>query len=475
MTRFNALLDTLRLPASRPYSPDFHVKTQKDGFLLLDGPRELARFYPTCMDIWAFGPFEPDILFNPQSPDHVVDLHTLRNTTVNLGTQIWPRHWLSVPSAMDQLRWTWLVDHGAKLVAQVDMPGPEGESGQWIITLDYDPARGQYRWRLEVSVRKLDPAPMEFFNLMMAGALVDRAELRRWSHSVWENPDGKLRRVVHSNALLAGTEYTGDRDERGPWRSRNLPYPQAWFGYAAHERFNPFVFVHASDAPLWIGTCNALFDEHLLWSTAGQDNLGEDGYFHTSASLELVNLPPDAARALLDQATDPIQPQKWRAKKIILPFWVDRVTDFETEVPLWEPVSSPILILSPDADSPIAWAADQGRGGGKAIRFRGQANARQDLHPCCAVCMVEAGRRYKLRGHIRTQGVTHHARLELASFEYTFNNIIDVACSRNVTGDTDWTCVEADLLVGRQRYVLPKMVLQGQGMAWFDDLELLPV
>ena len=41
-----------------------------------------------------------------------------------------------------------------------------------------------------------------------------------------------------------------------------------------------------------------------------------------------------------------------------------------------------------------------------------------------------------------------------------------------MSGDKEWTQVEAVIQTGEQAYVLPKMVLYGQGEAWFDDMSL---
>ncbi len=95
----------------------------------------------------------------------------------------------------------------------------------------------------------MDPEGFEGFNLMTAGALEDRPEKRRWTHSVWENPDGKLRRSVYSNVLFQCTDFGGMRDGGGPWRGRNLSYPRAWMAYAAHPTFNPAFLIHNTTAP----------------------------------------------------------------------------------------------------------------------------------------------------------------------------------------------------------------------------------
>ena len=44
-------------------------------------------FRQTNLDIWAFSPFEPDEMANPEPPGKVVDLHTVHNTFLNFGMQ----------------------------------------------------------------------------------------------------------------------------------------------------------------------------------------------------------------------------------------------------------------------------------------------------------------------------------------------------------------------------------------------------
>ncbi len=100
--------------------------------------------------------------------------------------------------------------------------------------------------------------------MMLAGALADRAQARRWSHSIWSDARGALERLVHSNALFIATDFIDPA-----WRTRNAPLQEAWVGYAAHAEFNPAMLVHEANVPLQFSTCSQLFDEHLLWKSAG--------------------------------------------------------------------------------------------------------------------------------------------------------------------------------------------------------------
>ena len=85
---------------------------------------------------------------------------------------------------------------------------------------------------------------------------------------------------------------------------------------------------------------------------------------------------------------------------------------------------------------------------------------------------VKPHRTYRLSGWIRTERVERYARLELASYEYTFTNYMDVAGSPSVCGTQESTPVEVELNSGDEAYLMPKLVLYGPGMAWFDDVLL---
>jgi hypothetical protein len=467
LTRFH-----LRTP--RPHRPAFHVRRETGGWRVFDGERALAFFMPLALDIWAFSPSAPDEIANPEAPGKVVDLHTVHNSFINFGAHGWPRHWFTDPRGAEGLvRWHWEKDSGRSLRASVRVAAPDGETALWRLGIWYDPRWGRYRYVCEIAARKLDPDALEPFNLMLAGALACRPAERRWTHSIWENPDGQLRRIVHSNALFMGTDYGNFREGSGPWRWRAAPYPRAWIGYAAHRSFNPAVLVHATSVPLSFATCSQLFDEHLVWNRAGQDNLGRDGYFHYRMTVEVVNLPATLAQRFLEAASDPARPRRWRHEQIALPFAMDCANSFEDRVDPWAPEECPVLLLPKGSDGPVTWARDAAHSGRRSIRLRGQNSTRRlELFPCGAVCRVQPHRRYRLHGWIRTREVARFARLELATYEYTYANVIATAQSAPVSGTRDWTEVSVELDSGDEAYLMPRLVLYGAGTAWFDDVGL---
>jgi len=477
---FARILDSFALTASKPYQPNFHIEIDRLGWRIFDDKKSLGLLGPMNADIWSFSPFEPDEMANITPPGKVVDLHTVHNTVMGLGVQIWPKHWLEQGTLEERVKIDWIKHSGSELLARITALFADGESGEWLVRICYDPVWGRYRYTWDISVRKYDSDAMEGFNLMAAGALADREENRRWTHSIWGNADGGISRIVHSNALFYCTDYAAGggikRDVNGPWRWRNASYPTAWVGYGAHGSFNPFVLVHRTNVPLMFGTCSQLFDEHILWNRAGQENVDENGYFHFQMSVELVNLKQKMTQDLLRQGNDPVKPKRWRQNDFALPFYVDRVNTFAEELDPWKPEGCPFLRLPDNQGGSTAWDQSIGHNDLCSIRLvnspGSEAYYRRELHPLGAVCKVIPQARYCLSGWIKGLEIDRFARLELIAFEYTYHNVTAFAASASVPGTCDWTHVEAVVETGDSAYVLPKFVLYGAGTAWFDDITL---
>ena len=463
------ILDSFGAKKGKPYAPQFRVRREKRGWRLFDGDTAIAFWWPTFCDIWSFSPFEPPEMVNVEPAGKVVDLYTVHNTIVNLALHGWPRHWVAGRHPLEKcLKWRWTQKSGRTLEVQASAAFADGERIQWVFGVRYDPAWRRYRYTFDIDAWKRDPDGMEPLNMMLVGALTARAENRRWTHSLWEDLDGNLRREVHSNALFHCTDYADSQ-----WRTRNVPCRGAWVAYAAHKSFNPAMLIHQANVPIRLATCSQLFDEHIIWNTAGQENLDQDGYFHFQMKTEFVNLNPEMAKTFLNKAVDPVKPKRWRHEMVALPFHMDTVNSFERPVDPWQPETCPILGVAKDPSAPIQWVSDAAHTGRRSIRMEAQAcNERQVLFPTGAVCNVRPHQRYRLCGWVKTKGVDRFARLELASYEYTYTNVIDQACSPGVSGTRDWTRVDVELDSGDEVYLMPRLVLYGPGTAWFDDLKL---
>lgn len=472
----DTLLASLRRVEPTPHIPDFRLSRELDSWRVYDGARALALCRPSSLDIWAFSPFDPDEMANPEPPGDVVDIHTVHNTYINFGYQTWPTHWHG-----SALIWNWLRVAGPELEAEITLSAPHGEYSRWRLTIGYDATQARYRYQVAIAARKKTPDGFEAFNLMAPGALAESAERRRWTHTMWENPDGGLRRLVHSSLLLLGTDYaTGGMKagrkvhgmQSGPWRHRNLPYPRAWVAYAGHASFNPALLIHQTSVPLRGATCDLLFDEHLFWNTAGQDNLADDGYFHYRMTLEIVNPPAPLMRNMLAQATDPVRPAHWRNEQLALPFYLDRTNLFDTPVDPWEPEECALFLFPKATAGTIAWD-EAGRNGSRSLRLQ-TAVAGETIHllPKGAVCRVRPHARCRLSAWLRTAGPSAQARLLLQAYAYSYSNILNSVTSAPVTGATEWTRVSIELDSGIAAYVMPRLELTGPGTAWFAELQL---
>lgn len=457
----------------RRHTPRFHVERDERGWRLFDGDTAIGVFANQgwlAFDLWSFSPFEAPIMANARPPGKVYDLHTMHNTTMNLPITAAREFVEGVRDPFGRLKTKWIAARGTKLDLEISGEFDRGQRASYHFRVVYDPHWARYRYFFDADVWKLTFEGLEPINMMMAGALASRPERVRWTHSVWEDPNGRLKRLVHSNALFMTTDFASNGN--GEWRSKNAPYHGAWMAYAANPVFNPAVLIHETNAPIYFATCSQLFDEHIIWQKAGLDQL-DDGYFHFSMRTELVNLDCKLATDLLQRAVDPPRPKRWRFHQVALPLHMDRVNTFEKPVDPWAPQDCAILAVDEPDAGPICWDRRVGHTGTHSIRIEGQSDTKWEIaFPVGAVCDVEPHSRYRLRAWVKTRNVSRIARIELATYEYGYQNVIDSARSAELTGTRDWTLLETVLDTGNEAYVMPRFALYGRGTAWFDDVTL---
>ena len=465
-----AILESQQKAQAKAYTPAFRVEKEAPGWRIFDGKRAIGFFADRSwffFDLWAFSLFAPDIKANADWPTTVFDLHTMHNTDVNLPFTTGRDLVAGVADPFAAMKVKWIRARGTSLELGIDGTFTDGQQIAYRFRIVYDPAWSAYRFFLDADVWKREPQGMEPINMMMAGALTCRAAERRWSHSVWQDPDGQLRNLVHSNALFCATDFT--HHGGGEWRTKYAALNGGWIAYVAHDTFNPAMVIHETNVPVTFATCSQLFDEHLIWQNAAMEHLDENGYFHFVMRTELVNLPADLARKLLRKSQAPVKPTHWRQRRVVLPFEMDRVNSFEVEVDLWKPEECPILIL----DSPEQWAKGIGHSGKRSLQLTGTSPSTwQKQFPAGAVCRVEPNKRYRFSAWVKTEGVERFARLDLFSYEYTYNNVIDLASSARLSGTHGWAHLSVELDSGDEAYLMPQFALYGCGTAWFDDAQL---
>lgn len=467
------ILASFELDQPKAYTPQFRITVTDLGFEIWDDGHQIGFFNTHAgdywLDFWAFSPFEAPIIANREPNPHVRDMHTLRNTFLNFPWTTAKDMLANVAKADRVLRLEWVQDSGDHLRWRLRGQFPQRQRMAYDFRLSYEPAWGRYRLHVDADAWKVRPEGFEPINMMMVGALHSRGEKRRWTHSVWEDPNGNLRRLVHSNALFSATDYGMDPD--GPRRTKNAPTSGAWIAYATHPDFNPAMVVHACNVPLSYATCSQLFDEHMLWRDAGVENL-DDTHFHFVMHTELVNLTPELARELCDAAVDPTPPRQWLWERCALPFRMGVVNSLEAPVDVWAPEDCPILVVDTDPAAPVAWVEEQSRSGHHSLRLQGGTpGAITRLSPSGAVCNVDPGKRYTFSAWVRTEGVSEGVRLSLWTYRYTLGNVTERAESATVVkGNSDWTFVSVALDSGHDAYMNPCLELLGPGRAYFDDL-----
>lgn len=469
-TAFDHILHSFRKPQPLDHVPRFSIRQSGRGYSLLDHDRQIAYvntdegFY---IDLWSFSPFEPDVFANESVHPHVWDMHTRRNSFINLpcahAADMLP------PGETDpfpRMRVSWPEASGDRLRCVIEGRFPEGQRLLYEIRLRYEPDWGRYRCFVHADAWKLRPEGFEPINFMMAGALRGRSR-SRWSHSVYEDKHHALRRLVHSSALFFATDYACPR---GTTRRKSMPTEKAWIAYALDETCNPAMLIHECNVPMFTATCSQLFDEHLIWYDATLEEL-EENLFHLRMHTEFVNLGHDLAAGLLQAAVDPPRPAAWRHERVPLPFRLETENDLETPLDVWAQEDCPVLGIPLD-DPSIRWADDEARSGRRSIRLQGERrDARAELSPCGAVCEADLGARYRFSAWVKTQNVERFARLQLATYEYTNANVINVGHSAKLSGDNDWTLLCAETENDISAYAMPALQLHGKGTAWFDDLK----
>ena len=466
---FDRILASFVKPKPVPYRPAFSVVPEARGFAIFDHGRQLGRFNTEgwfYLDLWRFAPTGPDVYANAKEHPHVHDMHTGRNSNLNLPVANAADLFAGVADPHAAMRVSWPQRRGDRLRLVLEGRFAEGQRLRYELRLTYDPAWGRYRCFLDADAWKLKPDGFEPVNFMMVGALRGWTK-SRWSHSVYEDAAGRLRRLVHSNALFGATDYACPS---GTWRSKRAPFSRSWIAYAPNATCNPAMLVHACNVPLYFATCSALFDEHLVWDRATIENL-QGNHFHFQLRTEFVNLGQSLATELLNGASDPPRPRRWRVRRTALPLRLGQVNHLEAPVDVWAEEDCPLLLVEDNPRAAVQWVRGPAHSGRHSLRFTStKPSGWTRLFPTPAVCEVRPGGRYRFSAWVKTAGVERFARLELASFEYTQANKINIAQSRKVGGDRRWTRLSVELDTDDAAYMLPTLELYGTGTAWFDDL-----
>ncbi|MBM4164753.1 MAG: hypothetical protein FJ222_10000 [Lentisphaerae bacterium] len=317
-------------------------------------------------------------------------------------------------------------------------------------TLRFDPMLG-YIWDCTFDMRTDTPRLFEYSNLLPNGVGDSRDARKRYQKCLWTRQDGALCAMYQNPRSMMqtfGREWT------------DIPEDGGFVGFVAEPDINPFLEIIRSAPATTFVTCSVWYDQHV--KALPPTKTGDDGRYHVTAAYRFLSLPLPVAKELEDAART-MPPDSKREGP--MGFRQGVVNDFETLVPSGTLYNGCIWGHSAKHDSTI------GHSGTHSLRLHGGESARP-VHGG-PLLHVTAGARYRLSVWARTRGVTEPgARLRLQKKL----DSPDARESKALTGDTDWTRLEIEFEPAEgEAFAVPGLTVEGAGIAWFDDIELVEI
>jgi hypothetical protein len=317
-------------------------------------------------------------------------------------------------------------------------------------TLHFDLVLG-YIWDCAFEMRMDKPRRYEYANLLPKGVADSRDERKRYQKCLWARRDGVLCAMYQNPRTMMqsfGAEWA------------DIPADGGFVGFVAEPDMNPFLEIIRSDPATTFVTCPVWYDQHVIALPPAQK--GDDGLYHITAAYRFLSLPLSVAKEMEDAAhtMPPVSGGEGP-----MGFRQGIVNDFETLVPAGTLFNGCIWGHSAKYDSTT------GHSGTHSLRLNGNEHA-QPVHGG-PMLHVEAGKRYRLSVWARTRGVTGQGVcLRLKKQE----DVPAAKYSKRLTGDNDWTrlVIEFEPAKG-EPFAVPGLVVEGEGTAWFDDIELTEI
>ncbi|MFH1921640.1 MAG: hypothetical protein ABIP48_17385 [Planctomycetota bacterium] len=300
---------------------------------------------------------------------------------------------------------------------------------------------------------------LEFGDLLPAGAN-DRFPPRgrkRFPWLVYRARDGRLYKLPQTHHLNQGhIEYA----------------PDGFLAFAAEPDYNPVLqFVGESGLCARSEVCWAMYDVHFKFVRERQLARLDTGR-PLEVHYRVYSVPEATANRWLDEAEpDPAL----EAPQFRLPaFFPDRVNRFEPSDEYRVP--SDFWFWRKD-NAHCRWVWDEGyQSTGSLLIQRpspeGQSAWQFDLIDSGHFPGFRLKGRYRVRARVRTEAVTGGVRLAWQ----VISPKTETEYSPSLQGTRGWTLLEmetADIGAGRQAAV--RLIQEGAGQSWFDDLEVLPI
>lgn len=474
------LLRAALAAGAQPYEPRFTVTEADGGYWVRDHDLPIAWIHGQryTLDAFEFSPFTSlgrDLALHPRyDMGTYINMHaTLLHPSagglfgINHGTVSAP-HWQTDDPQSIRLRLTGDYDGDVHV---------EGE-----LTIAYDPETGQYLYRLHKQVRRPDPIAHEFCNVYPRELGNGIPAQKKWQHTVWLDPHGRLRRFAQNPAL------TLQMDPGGARLGRKAIASDGFIGWGTEPDMNLLVLFEHTDAPLVSGTCDQWYDEHLRFDEAGLAARGGEA----SATFRLLHAPAEAMRTLIERAEPVVIDDDEIAERGGPAFVPGQVNDLETVMDpntpqtgqVWRVTSAAggkMSVTDPDGRDAgmvpvaehVAWVDDCAHSGQRSIRINGVADRVLWLTPMGPNFRTADHTRYRFEAWIRTRGA--RAWLWMGRIWHNWTTAHGAGESAVIEGDTDWTHVYVELDSDDLPYMLCRLCVEGEGDAWFDDLRFVEV
>lgn len=445
--RLQALIENTRCYAALPrrdHRPDFRIvqvdeeKYRGKFFWFVDGAQKIGLLNLSFGEIELFRSFQPSggapVEYRMPAVHSWASLLGPRISIVPQGTWSNRGEMVYVQDRGERLRLRYHESFTGKT-----------EMVHWF-TLRFDPVLG-YLVDCAFEMRSDEPRRFEYTNLLPNGVADSRDERKRFQKCLWARRDGTLcfmyqnpRSMMH----CAGRDWADIPDDGG------------YVGFVAESDINPFLEILRSEPRTTFITCSVWYDQHVV--ALPPERKGDDGLYHITAAYRFLSLPLAVAKELEDSARTTLPASKDDGP---MGFRQDVVNDFETLVPAGTLYNGCIWGHSAKYDRTI------GRSGTHSLRLGGGESA-GPIHGG-PVLHVEHGKRYCLRAWVRTRGATGKGACLSVRPWYDSG---EERRSSYVSGDTDWTRLEVEFKSGpADQHAIPRLIVEGPGTAWFDDIE----
>jgi len=383
-----------------------------------------------------------------------------------------------------QCEWQWLTQEGKELRFIIDQSFAEDASvrGQHDVTLRYDPATNSYVADVEMVLDAAEPYYAEALNLYTAGLYDTRPERKRYQWTCWSHPSGRQLRFAHSPVHVLTP---GLNDSRGV---RRIASP-GFIGFYSDPHSNPTLQIHEANCKLSAATCCNLYDEHLVCLPSSEKPS------QYKLRCRFGSLPAMVAQKLVEDAVDIDLGTDFDRRDVFLndaeasdddlglrivhspsfpSFRTECVNDFEEPIRAGELFAGAYIFASQSPQHLVYWDTQIGYSGGRSIRLRSDGGITETRNHG-PTPHVEPDTHYTLKCYIRCRNLRGKGAMVALDQIGTKRQEAQLRhIAGPVRGDCDWTCVETSFRTASDTHLVwLRLVLDGVGEAWFDDLSLM--